>query len=224
MVLKINKILFLISLIIFFCSNAILGQDDTIIKQDTNQIIAALKQKQQYLNENLHEEKNLFKLFAYPIIVTTEKEKYAGFASMLAYERKLGTSFSLMYSSQASIYYIDGNTIYNISGNIDFRYYYSMKKRIRQQIGANNFHGNYFALALDDFYYSEKGFGISMDGPWNEYYYSSFLKPKIQLMCGIQRRISNWAYYDLAPYVNYDTFLSHFSYGFKFQLGLAWGK
>ena len=100
----------------------------------------------------------------------------------LAFEKKINPSFS---------YLIENDTYFGIYSNfgrlasafhLAGRYYYNQDKKIREGRSANNFSANYLSI---------QGSNLVMLG-----YKTSYIKPHLDLLYGIQRRLGKYVVLD----------------------------
>jgi hypothetical protein len=214
-----------VCLLIFFINVEVKSQEDTIIDQSSAKKSLDIDKedspKYNYLDENLREEKALFKLFVQPYFKNTKNtETYGGISGSIAYEQKIIPSLSVLFSNQFGVGFFNSYSYLDFGGDIDIRYYYSINKRIKESVGANNFHSNYFSIGLSKLYQYMQGFyGTPENYQTFEQWY---FKPNLKISWGMQRRIGKLGFYDIEPYVNFQRF-SEWYLGLNLKLGLAWG-
>jgi hypothetical protein len=234
MVQLLIRTLFYISLFILILCLEVKGQEDSIINQNStlkNSTIGKENQaKQNYLDENLREERTLLKLYINPYFIYQKgMESNGGFSSSIAYERKIVPSLSFLISNNFHFGFVSSHPYFSSNGDFGLRYYYSARKKIKESIGANNFHNNYFAVGINKFYTYFQGFTIYNSYNNGVLIYSDYSKyrewlfePNITISWGIQRRIKKWGFYDIEPYFMLPIDGGYY-YGVNLKLGLAWG-
>ncbi len=220
----------LINIIITIFNIKLVSQEDNL-KKDSVQIKDSVEdylivEKYDFLTANFNEERTLIKFGVSPfqLSIINEKFLYSELNSTITFEKKIRPSISIItnlnmnYSGDFS-----NSSMWYFSNDIGFRYYYSMKKRIRNGIGANNFHSNYISITVDKWIdYSVDIFTEETRKAWK-------YNPNFTLSWGMQRRIGNFGFLDIGPYVAYikdlapDTYGGTLGFGINFKLGLAYG-
>jgi len=221
-----KKILLIINIYFCFVGIKIIGQEDSIITADTivtiTDIDNNLPPKYEYLDLNFRKEKTLFKLgISYLFAKYDTVFDVASFGSTLVFERKIIPSISVIVENDIDFSFYNSNIAWNSSGNLGLRYYYSMNKRIKESIGANNFHGNYFGIKLTQIYSYRDGYSVFNGGNPIRFKHLRF-EPFLNLSWGVQRRIGKWAFFDIGPYFSINRYYNYF--GANIHLGLCYGK
>ncbi|MFL5731392.1 MAG: hypothetical protein ACJ75J_18025 [Cytophagaceae bacterium] len=167
-----------------------------------------IKEKYKYLRKNKVEEKGLFKIALLDANFGINNQVFAFFdihtrGRLLAYERKLSPSFSLLitnlnYFNLGILHQttLDSTRLFNTTG-LGGRYYHSQKRRIAEGKTANNFSDNYLGLQVNNL------FNITYNFP-KAHYPKQLSKPTVDLVYGIQRRIGKFGYFDLNFGARYD--------------------
>ncbi|MBN1186788.1 MAG: hypothetical protein JXB49_31205 [Bacteroidales bacterium] len=153
------------------------------------------KRKYKYIDENLVNEKLIIKFGTTPFGLTTSYMKYFQneFSFMFMTEYKVVPSFSVFlensfhFNSTYPLELTDYTKYTYASLNTGIRYYYKTKSNMKMGMG-NNFHSNYLEI---------KVLGLP-----NYNYYNLMFKPYLMAKWGMQRRISNWGYIDVGPYIS----------------------
>ncbi|RTQ50802.1 hypothetical protein EJV47_09280 [Hymenobacter gummosus] len=177
------------------------------------------------------EERELFKIglnnFGFP-------DRATRYGLHLAYERKLGTAWSVMGEVSPDIfnYYrrdtVDGRAHTVLTGRVQVagRYYYNLNRRIRRGRSASNFSANYVGLGL--------GAGLGKHSHLSPFYnYVNLGKPVRvtgMLQYGLQRRLGQYGFVDfncglpilLTP--DEDALQLGFRLRFNLRIGLALGR
>jgi hypothetical protein len=212
---------FLVILSIFSMSIALKAQEDSVSVEESIESITQSdfkkKRDYKYLDPRFKEEKTLIKLGTSPLdLISDPSAIEIGELSMkLSWEQKLNPSLS--FQIDACFYRVaDLDFVNGLNSNIGIRYYYNMRRRIKEKRGANNFHGNYFSLMLEDILrYTEDVYT-----PYSQLYSRWGVKPGINLAWGIQRRFGKRGFIDVGPYVSFTR--DKFGSGINLNIGLAW--
>lgn len=164
-----------------------------------------LRRKYKYLDIIMKDEKNLFKIGVQNTMIFTENQ--IELMPHLIFEKKVSPAWSLVFDNEVGFNLTqDDGVRYNIktykySLNIGTRYYYGIKKAIREKTSGNNFNHNYFEFNIAGFQYIEKSNGTLKskyaDNPnmSGSVYYHEMLS-SIQISSGLQRRLSNYSFID----------------------------
>jgi len=183
------------------------------------------RRKYKYLDIKLKDEKNLLKFGVDPAIIYTEMR--FNIKPRITFEKKINASWSLIfedvmdYTFDRSLRtsnvnddpYVHVKKISRFSNSFNFgtRYYYGMKRGIREKTSGNNLNGNYFEFTMNGFptitHYNDDYF-VDPDSP-----FVIILKPEkrtetynyfsLRLSWGIQRRLSNFSFIDAKAFINY---------------------
>lgn len=218
--------LFLVS----FCnSNDILAQSDSVKVEYKQESVDSTnffqRRKYKYLDIVMKDEKSLIKAGIDPAIIYTEMR--FNIKPRITFEKKVSPSWSLIFedvmdytfdralrtSNVNDDPYVHVKKISRFSNSFNFgtRYYYGMKRGIREKTSGNNLNGNYFEFTMNGFptitHYNDDYF-VDPDSP-----YVIFLKPgkrtetynyfSLRLSWGIQRRLSNFSFIDAKAFINY---------------------
>jgi hypothetical protein len=229
-IVRMKKLLLISSLFfVSFCSsNDVFAQSDSVKVEYKQESIDSTsffqRRKYKYLDIKLKDEKNLIKLGVDPAIIYTEMR--FNIKPRITFEKKINPSWSLivedvmeylysndprMLNEDDSPVHICKESIFSNSFNIGTRYYYGMKKAIREKTSGNNLNGNYFELTINGFptitHYNVDRF-LEPNYPYvimllpekrtEIYNYFSF-----RLSWGIQRRLSNFSFIDAKAFINY---------------------
>jgi hypothetical protein len=234
-------ILSLFIAITVFCPE-IYGQQDSVSVEKTTENITKsdykFKWRYKYFDPNFKIEKNLVKLGLSPLGFFTSNEGnddlfvFEATNMFLGIEKKLNPSLSILLSCNQdylSFNYFENNIFVvednrTLSGNIGIRYYYSMKKRIRDSIGVNNFHSNYFSIELCGivkYEYGNTTYSLDHNVLYDSHLDGWTSEPFINLSWGAQRRIGNWGFVDAGPYIQFNK--DSFGFGVNLLLGLGLG-
>ncbi len=221
-----NKILFLTGILVIFLNLRLLGQENNSKNNDNPTPDHVITKKHNYLNAKFREENTLLKfgLSPFQFSIRSGEQFYSELNSAIIFEKKIEPSVSIFTSVN---YNYSGNftnsSLWQISNDMGIRYYYSMKKRMKNAIGANNFHGNYISFSADKWLvYSIHEIENMVSNDWSR-------NPNLTLSWGLQRRIKTWGFIDLGTYIKYlkDTDPNRldgsFGFGFSFKFGIAYG-
>jgi hypothetical protein len=219
--------------------------------------------KYQYLDINLKDETNMFKI-AVPTFNITYYKSVSGnsmaqnnFGLLFSFEKKLNPSLSIYVEDESNYSrnaYLTINT-YSSSNTLNWgiRYYFLIKKRIKEGVSGNNCNGLFVDLLIHDL----NGFGYSkiVNEPmtsssgynYNDFEFRPINTPDIRLNLGLQKRLNNFSYMDTRFYISYipektdyysikvstnpftgeeishPKIYGHFIFGLDFKIGLAWG-
>jgi hypothetical protein len=209
--------LLIIGLILLSFNTKILGQEDTVTIENStepiNQSDFKQKRKYKYLDNNYREEKTLLKIEIPPMnYIYTSYEILNLFNNIdinIGLEQKMGKSFSLVFDNNFFYVHPSPYMEWGWSNDIGFRYYYSMNKRIRESLGANNFHSNYLSIKMEEWI----KYGFDND-------HLSF-DPYLNISWGMQRRIGKIGIVDVGTYFKYRS--KDYEIGLNLLIGLAWG-
>lgn len=196
-------------------------------KKDTSENIIYVD-KVKYLKTAFKKETTLLKVAISPLKFTANKNSFAikSFSGHVDFEQKISIPFSILIANKAT--YFSSNEDYlswQYTTSASLRYYYSMKKNIRESVGANNFHSNYISVGLSEIVRYRKLNESNLD------FYDQFLneqadtwayKPALFISWGIQRRFSNWLFIDINPYIEFESGIK--GLGVNLLFGLALGK
>ncbi|SNC68427.1 hypothetical protein SAMN06265337_2309 [Hymenobacter gelipurpurascens] len=226
-------------LLLLFASQSALGQvaapDSSRIsyeEEESDQSDFNLKERYNYLIRSQIEESQLWKLGLNDVGYDFGRFRYGVY---LIYERKLGTLFSVLgelnptaqpgwqfvYNPSNQQFTRYTKRYFDMGAQVAGRYYYNLKKRIRQGKSANNFSANYFSAAIQT--------NISYI-PYSdvEKYYANTATPS---MCyGLQRRLGRYGFVDGNVGLQWTPIMRHASWHFdpelmaEFRIGLALGK
>jgi len=226
--MKQPKIIILLFLVFF--TDLINGQTDSVKFINSIDSVSgfdqSLKRKQLYLDANFREEKTLFKLGISPLEFLSKNDGKlvsSNINGRISVEQKIVTSLSAILNNNFDYNFEQFGYKWKYSSDIGLRYYYSINKRIKESIGANNFHSNYFSFELQEFISFSQYEQVEDD--------MRFV-PAINLSWGMQRRIGKFAFVDLGPYIRYQKEGSDpkayspksFSLGVNLLFGLGLGK
>lgn len=178
----------------------------------------------QYLDINMKNEKRLFK-------VSPGFNMSSDFSSLslnVGYEWKIKKQYSLSVNTYSLFRRIKEDSYpshrfdnYSALG-FDFRYYFTLKKRMEDGISGNNLSGLYVGLG-DDVVSVHRlhNTAYSVEGAWHDYrlWFDEFA-PKLTI--GLQRRLNNWSYFDVYSVASLVEKKIYINLGCR--LGFAWGK
>lgn len=207
-----DKFLKIFLIILFFLTQLdIYAQNDSIkveyTEEKTEKSDYKFKERYNYLQRRMIEEKSLFKISLLDFTVgLNDQNAYLNVhsrGSMLAYERKISPAFSFLYQNlnyfTISPFLFEGKPVTHIlnSSTIGGRYYYDQPRRIRKGKSANNFSANYLSLQFDNIIQIRVNYSKDDEQ-------QSISKPTINLLYGIQRRLGKFGYFDLNGGFRYD--------------------
>ena len=218
---KRNFFIYLFSILL---NTQAIGQIDPVLNNDSIQH-HSLGEKLNYLDVNFRQEKTLIKLGINPFqfLVFSDNSKSLYFNATITLEKKIIPSLSIY--SDIRLNHSGGFDKWNIqqfSNSLGLHYYYTIEKRIRNSVGANNFHGNYFSFELKDWvnYRHYKMDNNRFDERW-------IFEPELLFSWGIHRRLGKWGFIGVGPYMGYSKAIladkKTLTFGFNFKLGLAYG-
>lgn len=182
----------------------------------------------QYLDINMKNEKRLFKIspgFNF-------SDVYSALRFQISYEWKIKkqysvslNAFTLFTRTKDYNYSYFDNQSYLYSNNstigLNFRYYFTLKKRMENGISGNNLNGLYVGLGTHLLSYNQN---------YNSHYPNNY-NPGLQmffdefnpsLSIGLQKRLNNWSYFDVFTSAALNDKKLFINLGFN--LGLAWGN
>lgn len=215
--------LFLVS----FCnSNDILAQSDSVKVEYKQESVDSTnffqRRKYKYLDIRLKDEKNLFKIGVDPLLIYEEMK--FNIKTHIIFEKKIRTEWSLIFedvvefSIDNSVKDLDSpndnllksRTLKNTI-NFGTRYYYGMKRAIREKTSGNNFNSNYFEFTLcafPSFYRYNQTYSNWTDPQTNEIYRKKgsmldFEQMVTKLSWGLQRRLGNYSFVDAKLYTKF---------------------
>jgi hypothetical protein len=185
-----------------------------------------MKRKYKYLDLNFKEEKQLFK-------ITAQLPVNNAVILNFTYERKIIPTISLIgdfrVGAQYNFFHGKDNYYSSFSNaiNIGTRYYYNLNKRIKNKLGGNNFHANYFTFKLLNvysYYYNE--YHSSGDVTYYPLNQRLNFKPYLSLGWGIQRKLSKNTIIDLEfLFLSYNPFYKNTINIYEnIYIGFAFGK
>lgn len=197
---------FSILLVITLCNNVdVYAQPDSVKVEYRQESIDSsdysVRRKYLYLDINQKEEKNLLKLGFKPLTLISGKSYQ--FATNVLFEKKifpewsLISEFELSFISQSIDFFDARDRSKSYKFNIGARYYYGMKKAIREGNSANNFNSNYFELSVMSIPpLSSVTTTVSNNMLSQDLTSTKFHKTALQLAWGIQRRLNNYTFFD----------------------------
>ena len=201
--------------------NASKAQNDSTSIEITEEISALkdynFKQKYDYLNINLKEEKTVLKLGmpTQQLINIGDYLQFSHFEIYPGIETKLSPSVSI-YLGLAYLfinqYHTSGwdATVNSLKIDIESRYYINMKNRIDRGIHANNISGSYVSLR-----YCPPNINLAKDVFDVEH-------EIVTGTIGYQKRLTNLIYMDAQAYASYHNDKT-FKAGFLVYFGFGWG-
>ncbi|MBN1117659.1 MAG: hypothetical protein JXA77_10670 [Bacteroidales bacterium] len=214
----------IIIIILSIASQLLLGQNDSTNSSGNESETVSVKNDRMYklfLEQNDEEIKQLFKL---NIIGLNQ------LAPLIAYEHKLGKSFSsetslsILSTTRINSYYQFNGTRsssiifgygHSVSGYQMFKYYYNLNRRERLGKNINGFSGNYFAVQVGAIYiYNGMGYLRNYNILQFDFTYGiqrkigniGFIEPSVSLFF----RQDNYDYFNIIPTVNLEM-------GFSFE-------
>jgi hypothetical protein len=189
----------IIAIFFLLMSAASFGQADSVKINYSEESIDTsdynVKRKYKYIDLNLNNEKQLFK-------ISTQVPFHHGLSMYFTYERKIIPALSIIgdfrIGSTFGFFEDDLHHFSFTNGiNIGTRYYYNLNKRIKNKLGGNNFHANYFTFKIMNIYSINYNESYS-DGVIYYYPYDRLsFKPSFSLGWGIQRKLSKNTIIDL---------------------------
>lgn len=175
-----------------------------------------------YLDINLNDEKSMFKISPQYYL----SKRYQYFNLKILYEIKVSKTISFSVNNMTQISSNKVNTsfyslslktvskVYNSTG-VSFRYYYLMKRNIKEGISGDNLNGLYIEMGFSDIF----NFNFS-----NEPYSQKTKFISIQnysLNIGLQRRINKWSFYDVFLQSGISKQFENYYSGIGFRIGFA---
>jgi hypothetical protein len=177
-----------------------------------------LKYRHLDINLNLKDETWLFKIGLPGFGISSYKGpkgvEYENIGFSLTFEKKISQSVSFLIQNSNSFKKSKSSAdsiFYNSSLDYGIRYYFLMKKRIREGISGNNCSGVYldfFIMNLNMFEYQKYkiSFQNFYDSRVIKYYnYSHLLNksPTFSFNLGVQKRLNNFSFIDAKIFVQY---------------------
>lgn len=212
---------YILTMFLILISIHAISQNDTVIIESTTEEITLSEYKKKkrynYLDQNQRKEKTLIKLGCSPLYFMYA-DMPDNFQFNFGIEKRIGKAFSL------GAYYQNLSDDFNFtenSFNLEFKYYYKMKKKIEEDIASNNFHGEYLFLKVDRIasysrlpnYYSNYAlYDTQMEWKSN---------PIIKVGLGLQWRLGKYGYFDVASYLKFNH--ERIGVGVNIVIGLGLG-
>ncbi len=231
-----RKAIFIVfQLILFSPFNQIFSQTDslkTFYRQESaDSSDYNYHRKYQYLDINLKDETNMFKISVPAFILSHSVVNQIGINSQylnlyFTFEKKINPAWSLLIDESNTDYLANSNIQFNSQFDIGIRYYFLMKERIKKGISGNNCNGIYTDFFISDilnFNYVDNGWSSSNIINNQLLGHTS---PPVALSFGLQKRLNNFSFIDTRMYIEYQpVFQSNgvFTFGLDFKIGFGWG-
>ena len=194
--------------------------------------------KYQYLDINLKDETNMFKLSIPTFTLSHTVQGQTGINSELltlyiTYEKKINPLWSVLLDESNTDELANSTNNFNSQFqfhsqlDIGIRYYYLLKDRIKKGTSGNNCNGLYTDFyVLNIWYYNYNynelnGFNNIINNQLN---YN--LSPPVKLGFGLQKRLNNFSFFDTKMYIEYQPNSNKpgiFTFGLDFRIGFGWG-
>ena len=186
--------------------------------------------KYQYLDINLKDETNMFKLSVPTFNLTHTVQGQTGINTeyltlYITYEKKINPLWSVLIDESNTDFLANSAVQFNSQFNIGVRYYYLLKDRIKKGTSGNNCNGLYtdfFILNIMNYNYNNNWNGSNIINNAIKYQ----LSPPVELNIGLQKRLNNFSFIDTKMYFEYQPVYQSngiFIFGLAFRIGLGWG-
>ncbi len=187
--------------------------------------------KYQYLDINLKDETNMFKLSVPAFYLSHTVQGQTGINTQyltlfITYEKKINPSWSVLIDESNTDYLGNSTLQFNSQCNLGIRYYVLLKDHIKKGISGNNCNGLYtdfFILNITDYNYLGNSWSGTNIFNYGQKFHTS---PPVELNFGLQKRLNNFSFIDTRMYFEYQPVYQSsgiFTFGLAFRLGLAWG-
>jgi hypothetical protein len=177
------------------------------------------RRKYEYLDINLKDETSMFKIAIPTFTITYYNNLSANsltqnnFGLLFSFERKINPSWSVYVEDEndySRIAYLNING-YNYSSIINWgiRYYFLIKKRIKDGVSGNNCNGVFVDFLVSDLNgmgYSKIVYNATSNSDKfidDEFKFRLINKPELRLNIGLQKRLNNFSYIDTRVYMSY---------------------
>jgi hypothetical protein len=163
----------------------VFAQNDTIkvsySEESPDSVNYNFKRKYQYIDLNMRNEKDLLKFGIAPFHTSLDESITLDFR--IGYERKLNSSFSIDLTTFNHIYkFVYKMDEWTTDGTLSLRYYYGMKKKIKDGVSGDNLNHNFYRFGITSTIYYEGE--------------NSYPPAYIDFGWGLQRRLGQFGYFN----------------------------